>query len=128
MELKIIYLDGMPKINVEDLTHNITSLDLKTLNLDDNYIKTKLGIGKELVMNEAKRKSSTYKHILRLENPPEFFSYFNKNSILEGADYSHCELLKYSEGDFFTSHCDTTITDSYARGEHKYTCLIFWNF
>lgn len=82
MELKIIHLEKMPELNIMCDNNEITSFNFKILNNNDNYIKTKLGIGKELIINEDKRKSLTYNKRLILENPHEFLNFFENNKIL----------------------------------------------
>ena len=134
MELKIIYLNGLPRIGVENNMYIVrgmysaTNFDTKTLEDPNNYKETMLGIGDELTMDTNKRKSFTFNKILRLENPYDFTEYFDKNSILQGREYSRCEMLKYEKGDFFTIHRDTVMRDTFNKGEHKYTCLIFGTF
>lgn len=128
MELKIIYLDRMQRLGVEVETGGVRMFNTELLGDPNNYIQTKLGVNNELVLNTDKRKSSTFNRFLRLGDLPEFTEYFNNNEILQGIEYSRCELIKYEQNDFFQIHKDTIMYDFLKKGEHKYTCLIFGTF
>ena len=128
MELKVIYLNNKPRLGVYHQGGCIKAFDYKTLENPENYIQTMIGTRNELIMDTNKRKSFTYYETLRLEDPIELLDYFNGNAILHGPDYANCEILKYEVGNFFVSHRDTNIYDSWNRGEHKYTCLIYGTF
>jgi len=131
MELKVIYLPtlGLHEHGEDDYSYK--EFDYKTLKNPDNYIKTMIGTGNELIMDTNKRKSFTFNKRLILGEPKELLDYFNGNSILhsrDGIDYAYCEMLKYEVGNFFVSHRDTIMNDSRNIGEHKYTCLIYGTF
>jgi Rps23 Pro-64 3,4-dihydroxylase Tpa1-like proline 4-hydroxylase len=128
MEIKIIYLDNMPRLGVQDIKGNIHCFDSKNLENTDSYIPSMIGNSDKLTLNLVKRSSFTFNKNLRLENPIEFSEYFNSNSILQGSDYANCEILKYEVGDFFVCHRDTIMSDPLNKGEHKYTCLIYGTF
>lgn len=126
--LKIIELSSAPKLLVDDNLGNLIDFDYSKLHHNRNFITTKLAIGDALILDREKRKSLTYNRLLHMKNPTELTEYFIINSILQGAAYLKCEILKYEEGDFFTNHMDTFIFDNHGKGEHKYTCLIFGTF
>ena len=96
--------------------------DLKDTNLlnDENFERTRAGIGSELILDLNKRSSWTNKFSYFLNFNDEINNFFNEHNIYVANPF---QLLKYKVGDFFLNHKDTKINSD--AGSHEYTCLIF---
>jgi hypothetical protein len=76
MELKVIYLPALGLFEHGEDDYHYKQFDNKNLGNPDNYIKTRIGTGNELIMDKNKRKSFTFNKRLILGEPKRTFRLF----------------------------------------------------
>lgn len=94
---------------------------------NENFERTLVDIGPTDVLDLEKCSSWTHVNKFNLPALPDEVSQFmEQHNILTEKDdvkYASFNLIKYEEGDFYLTHCDTCI-----QAKHAYTCLIFCPF